>query len=212
MKYSIHSLLSCFLLVAAIFASGCESTQAKRIDPNGTQTITTVGGLDIQDARDAAGELSESLLNAGILGRDGRPSIIGIDRYVNATSVHIDRDTVIKKIRVTLNKAGVAQTMVNIDSAGNLGGESNMATNAAQRQHNQNKVDAFLNDAPKAPETVLPDYSLTFKLMDNRVKAGNIRQTTYIFQMSLVDVKNGLAVWEDEKQITKQGKKSSVGW
>jgi PBP1b-binding outer membrane lipoprotein LpoB len=32
------------------------------------------------------------------------------------------------------------------------------------------------------------------------------------FQLSLTTVKDGLAVWEEEKQITKQGTRSSVGW
>ena len=39
-----------------------------------------------------------------------------------------------------------------------------------------------------------------------------VRQTTYTFQLSLTTVRDGLAVWEDETQITKQGQRSSVGW
>jgi PBP1b-binding outer membrane lipoprotein LpoB len=30
--------------------------------------------------------------------------------------------------------------------------------------------------------------------------------------MSLVSVKSGLTVWEDEREIAKQSKKSAVGW
>jgi len=195
------------LLITAFLLVACNNPpkEARRIDPDGPQTITTVQFLDIQDATDAAAALSTSLLESGILGRDGQPSVIAVDRYINNTTVQIDRDEVMKKIRVTLNKAGVAQTLVSVDEAGNIGGESNFASNAAQRRYKE------------TGQVPVPDYSLTFKIIENSAKAGDTRQTTYTFQMSLVDVRPGsnsagLAVWEDETRITKQGKKPSVGW
>ncbi len=192
-------------LAAACFVGACANNPARRIDPAGTETITTYDKLDIQDATDAAGEMSESLLASGYLGQDGKPSIIAIDRYVNNTTQQIDRDEVIKKIRVTLNKAGVAQTLTTIDSRGETGGESNIASKFAKEN-----IDAEGN--PITPDALVPDYALTYKILENKAKAGKIRQTTFTFQMSLVDVRNGLAVWEDEKQVTKQGDKSAVGW
>lgn len=195
-------LLAGLVTSLGLIATGCRPPAA-RIDPQGRQTITTVGDLDIQDATDAAGDLSASLLEAGVLGREGKPSIIAISNYVNNTSRHIDRDEVIKKIRVSLNKAGVAQTMTTVGSTGTAAGaEDTFATNEIA-------ADAFLgNDRPN----IRPDYTLSFKLMEKQAQAGRVRQTTYTFQMSLTDLKTGLAVWEDEKQITKQGARASVGW
>ncbi|MBP7143481.1 MAG: penicillin-binding protein activator LpoB, partial [Opitutaceae bacterium] len=60
--------------------------------------------------------------------------------------------------------------------------------------------------------TTLPYYTLSGKLIEDRARAGRTRQVTYTFQMSLTTVKDGLAVWEDEKQITKIGTKPSVGF
>ncbi|MFG0248723.1 MAG: hypothetical protein ACF8OB_07535 [Phycisphaeraceae bacterium JB051] len=202
------------LTVGSLFmVVGCESTGARRIDPAGPETITTIRRLDIQDAADAAAGMSQSLLNSGRLGRHmdasgqmiSRPSVIAIDRYVNNTSQQIDRDEVLKKIRVTLNKAGVAQTIMTINDKGDLGGESNIASKYARENTPADRTQY-------TPELQLVDYSLTFKILEKKAEAGKIRQTTFTFQMSLVDVKTGLAVWEDEKQITKQGKNSSVGW
>jgi PBP1b-binding outer membrane lipoprotein LpoB len=42
--------------------------------------------------------------------------------------------------------------------------------------------------------------------------SGSTRQSTYSFQLSLTDSKTGLAVWEDKKEITKQGTRPSVGF
>jgi len=196
------------VIAGSSFLSGCASAPARRIDPTGTQTITTIGGLDIQDATDAAGALSESLLASGILGREGKPSVIAIDRYINNTSQQIDRDRIIKKIRVTLNRAGVAQTMTTIDSGGNIGGESDIASKEARARQEDDRID----QSEERSERTAPDYALTFKLLEETARAGKVRQTTYIFQMSLTDVRTGLAVWEDEQSITKQGTKPSVGW
>ncbi|MEM8738371.1 MAG: hypothetical protein AAGG38_07840 [Planctomycetota bacterium] len=185
--------------------SACQGPDARRIDPTGPETITTADRLDIQDATDAAGAMAESLLASGILGQQGRPSVIAIDRYINNTTQQIDRDEVVKKIRVALNKAGVAQTLTTIDARGETGGESNIASKFAREN---------VDTQPSAvtPEPLVPDYALTYKILENRVKAGQVRQTTFSFQMSMVDVRTGLAVWEEEKQVTKIGDKASIGW
>ena len=62
-------LCSCLSFLAA-----CAAPQ--RVDPNGPDVVTTVTKLDIQDAKDAAGVLSSSLLSSGILGQQGSPSTI----------------------------------------------------------------------------------------------------------------------------------------
>ena len=49
------------------------------------------------------------------------------------------------------------------------------------------------------------------EIIENRAAQGNLRESTYVFQMSLAS-SDGLAVWEEEKTISKQGKKSAVSW
>ena len=205
----LKPILACTIVSMLFACSNAQQSGARRIDPDGPETITTMDDLDIQDATDAAGTLSESLLSSGVLGKGGQPSIIAIDRYVNATTQQIDRDEVVKKIRVTLNKAGVAQTLTTIDSRGETGGESNIGSKYAREN-----VDT--DPSGVTPEPLVPDYALTYKILENQARVPkfgrDIKQVTYTFQMSLTDVRNGLAVWEDETQITKQGKKPSVGW
>ncbi|NBP89827.1 MAG: hypothetical protein EBU50_01150 [Opitutae bacterium] len=49
-------------------------------------------------------------------------------------------------------------------------------------------------------------------MLENRASARGVQQTSYIFQLSLTEVKTGLAVWEEEKTITKQGSRNSIGF
>ena len=67
----------------------------------------------------------------------------------------------------------------------------------------------FMNDAKPQP---LPDFSLSGKIIETVARAGDTTQSTYSFQLTLTDPKTGNAVWASEKQITKQGTRSAVGF
>ena len=69
-----------------------------------------------------------------------------------------------------------------------------------------------LGQAVPAQAVELPDFTLSGKILFDRTKAGSTRQVAYIFQMSLVDTATNRVVWEDEKTITKQGKRAPVSW
>ena len=49
-------------------------------------------------------------------------------------------------------------------------------------------------------------------VLEDRSNAGSTRQGSFIFQLTLVEVKRGVAVWTDEKIVTKQGTKNAVGF
>jgi PBP1b-binding outer membrane lipoprotein LpoB len=59
---------------------------------------------------------------------------------------------------------------------------------------------------------IAPDYSLSGKITQRIVRAGRTKQSDYRFQLSLTDLRTGLAFWEDEHVIVKQGKRASVGF
>ena len=47
---------------------------------------------------------------------------------------------------------------------------------------------------------------------EDRSNAGSTRQSSFVFQLTLVEVKRGVAVWTEEKIVTKQGSKNAVGF
>ena len=55
------------------------------------------------------------------------------------------------------------------------------------------------------------NYTLSGKIIEVTTRTSNLRQSTYEFQLTLSD-RRGLNVWEEVKNITKQGKKPSVGF
>jgi PBP1b-binding outer membrane lipoprotein LpoB len=57
-----------------------------------------------------------------------------------------------------------------------------------------------------------PSFSLSGKIAQSIVRVGRTKQSDYTFELSLTNLKTGLADWEDEHVIVKQGKRASVGF
>lgn len=184
--------------------TGCQSTGsgARYVESQGTETIVTLDQINIQDWNQAADKLVASLLESGALERAPKqPAVLAISRIINNTQQQVDTDSLVKKIRVDLNRTGKVVTTTTVGLGGRA--EDPLAKSTAE-------YNAFMNDESTAP--VMPHYSLSGKLLEDRAKAGSTRQVTYSFQLSLTEIATGLAVWEEEEQITKMGKRASVGW
>jgi len=196
------------LIIAAVLpalALGCAT--AKYIDHDGRDSVVNVGQINTQDWIRVADELTQSLLLSGaIQSVAGKPMVLMIGRIKNNTTQHIDTDSLMKKIRVALNKGGRALTT----TAVGLDGPEDASSKAvrelrADDEFNQTTI-------PGKGNLVSPDYSLSGKIIQNNARAGRIKQTEFAFQLALTDLKTGLAVWEEEKLIVKQGSRAAVGW
>jgi len=192
-------LLAGALLPATLLITGCQTAETRTIDANGPQALNT-GGINSQDWYNAADQLVGSLLASNALEKAPvQPAVLAIDRIINNTSLNIDTDLLIKKIRVSLLQTGkVAVT----DTMG-LGERAVVASQAAE-------MDEMMTG--KKAKVLTPNYTLYGKLIQQTDRLNGVTQNTYSFQMSLVDVKTGLTVWEDDRSIAKQTKKSTLGW
>src|SRR5262249_8935214 len=157
----------------------------------GRQSVVTVSGVNSQDFIQAANAATTDLLASGVLDRvTTPPAVLAMSRIVNNTGQQIDIDLLTKKIRVALLQSGKAVTTTTMGLGDTQEDPLAQSLQTSQRQ---------------------PDFTLSGKIIENAVTAGNTRQSTYSFQLSLTD-RQGLAVWEGEKEITKQGTRDSVGF
>ena len=140
---------------------GCQSSRGVQVV--GEDQLVTTYDINIQDWENAADDLSQSLIGAGILGREGRPSVIVFSSFNNATGVSVDRDRLIKKIRVALNRSGTAQVTA-VEAVGGVV-ENEHAESRVDTQNERDQVEDFLrgqeSNAPRQPES---EYSLSVKL------------------------------------------------
>jgi uncharacterized protein (TIGR02722 family) len=193
-------LLFITVAVLPLVGGGC-ATPAHYIQTGGRESLVNVNQINIQDFIQAANTAASDLLASGALDRVANPpAVLAISRIINNTGQQIDTDLLIKKIRVALLNSGKAQVTTTMG----LGGTAEDPMAKGLQQENE-----FANDQ-KA--TRKPDFTLSGKIIQTLAKEGNTSQSTYSFQLSLTDAKTGLAIWENEKEITKQGGRPSVGF
>ncbi len=188
------------LSAAALFLSGCESTSnTTTIDSKGPESLNTAE-INSQDWARAADELVQSLLGSGALDKaPAQPAILAVDRVINNTTLSVDTDLLIKKIRVSLTQTG----KVAVTNTMGLGERAVVAQEAAEMEE---------LSTGKKQKVKAPHYTLYGKLIQQTARDGKKTQNTYTFQMSLIAVKSGLTVWEEEREIAKLTKRASVGW
>jgi len=197
MKPNFYSIL---LPVSALLIFGGCATHTQYVETTGPRTIVTTD-INIQDFSYAAEDMIKSLLASGALDKTQiQPAMLAISRIVNNTTQQIDTDLLIKKIRVALNQSGKALTTTTMGIGGIA--EDPMAKGIQQEKE-------FYADK-KEPQR-MPNFTLSGKIIEKRDRQDDVRQVTYAFQLSLTN-NDGLAVWEEEKQITKQGKRGVIGW
>lgn len=200
----IYNRFIAFLLLPALAVMvGCQSGGTSTyIDPQGTQTIVSLDQINIQDWNMAADDLVADLLASGVLDRvPEQPAVMAVSRIVNNTLQQVDTDSLTKKIRIALNQSGKVVTTSTLGLRGQV--EDPLAAEV-------NQMNAFLEGRPQ--QTTMPYFTLSGKLLQDNARAGTVRQVTYTFQLSLTTVRDGLAVWEGEKLITKQATGARVGW
>jgi len=198
-------LLSILAAASPFVVGGCAS--AHYVQTGGRESVVTVGQINIQDFIQAAEAAVKDLLNPQPTGTPcvldkvaNPPAVLAISRIINNTGQQIDTDLLTKKIRVALLNSGKAQTTTTLGLGGTS--EDPMAKGLQDKSE-------FDNDQKT---TRKPDFTLSGKIIELPVRSGSTRQSTFSFQLSLTDPKSGLAVWEGEKEITKQGTRSAVGF
>jgi penicillin-binding protein activator len=187
-----QSLLIPAVAAAALLTAGC-ATDAHYVQTGDKEQIVSLDQINIQDYANAANAAIKDLLDSGVLDRVAKPpALIELSHIINNTGQQVDTDLLTKKISIALLQSGKAQT-------------KSVDAKATGYQHETE----FLNDQQNSR---IPDFTLSGKIIETVDRAGSTRRTTYSFQLSLNDSKTGVQAWEGEKEIGKQGTRSSVGF
>ncbi len=189
------------LALAPVLLSAC-GQKAQRIETGGTQSIVSVGEVDIQDLMDASSGMLESLLSTGVLKTaPHQPARVVLDRVANDTSSKFDTGTLIYRMRSQLANSGQAE----FETAYGGNAESQVAQDALKRK-------AFL-EGKTADDVFQPDFALTGKITQIKRSAGRMKQTDYMFRLTLTRMfEPGGEAWSEIVDISKQGTKPSVGF
>jgi PBP1b-binding outer membrane lipoprotein LpoB len=174
------------LLASALLIVGC-GTPASYKDANGRDLVVSIDKVNIQDFATTGAAMMQSMVQSKAFDRKN-PPVLQFGSVLNDTTTNFDTSLLLAKITSPLVNSGRVQLL-----------ESDAVANAARAATPGSKV-------PVA------EYVLKGKILEDRANAGGIRQASYIFQLTLVDVRTSLAVWAKEETVTKAGSKNSVGF
>ncbi|QIQ20347.1 penicillin-binding protein activator LpoB [Zophobihabitans entericus] len=193
-------------LSAAIILSGCSNNIEYINEDNADQAISL--GLDRKDFENAAQDALESLLASNALNKAGGGRyVVAIGKVVNNTTLRIDTDMLIKKIRIGMLQSGKAV----ITSAVSANGTADeLIFDVRELRDN----DEFKQDTIAQKGTLYaPDFSLTGKILQRIARTGNDKQMVeYYFQLTLTELRSGLVYWESESTVGKLGSNKSAIW
>lgn len=199
-------LRSLLLLLALASLAGCTQT-ARYVDPRRDAQMVTAS-IDDSDFQKAAAEAVGSMLQSGALNKKaGGRYVLAISRITNDTMQRIDVDMLIKKIRIDLLNSG----KVVVTTAVRAGGpEDSMSMDARQlrdsQEFNQNTVAA-------TGQMIAPELSLSGKIIQrNTAASSSTQRIDYYFQLTLTDIRSGLAFWEGETVVAKMASNKSAAW
>ena len=174
------------LLACAVFIVGC-GTPATYKDPQGRELVVSLDKVNIQDFATAGSQMLQSMISSPSFSK-GAP-VLQLGSITNDTADNFDTALLLSKLTVPLVNAGRVTLLDNDATA-----------NAARATSGSNA------NVPRA------EYVLKGKILEDRSNAGSTRQSSFVFQLTLVEVKRGVAVWTEEKIVTKQGTKNAVGF
>lgn len=185
-----------------LVAAGCGSAPV-RIDTNSNQGLTTVHGIDFKDWQIAAEKGINSMLASGSLKRpDGRKTILMVSDVRNSTQSSVNTRILTDKIRQAVLRSGQAVVTTAVGAKG--------AEEKAVRQVRELENDDLFNQSTvqKRGTVIAPDMSLSGDIVQQRRASGRTEESYFFIHMVLTDLSTGLAVWEDNVEIAKQGTKS----
>ncbi|MEE2973467.1 MAG: hypothetical protein VX672_10100 [Planctomycetota bacterium] len=180
-----------FTLVLAVATAGlCGCQQNARVVTDDRDKIVSIDQLDVQDWSNAADQCVQQLLASGVLSNaPATPARVEVTRVVNDTTQRVDTDLLTQKVKIALSQSGkVAFTSQ----------DSRASEVADYRDFKRG------DDEPR-----LPDYVLNGKIIEIRSSAGSMKQSSFVFQLNLVDTRRDLDAWSGEAEVTKKGTRNA---
>lgn len=187
---------------ALLTMTGCGSASV-RIDTASSQGITTVHQIDFKDWQIAAEKGTSSMLESGVMKRaDGRKTILMISDVKNSTRENVNTRILTDKIRQAVLRSGQAVVTTAVGAKG--------AEETAVRQVRELENDDLFNQSTvqKRGTVIAPDMSLSGEIVQQQRRSGRTEESYFFIHMVLTDLATGLAVWEDNVELAKQGTKS----
>lgn len=190
------------LTILALSLASCGKTKTIDLDnAQEVQNMEHVMYIEYRDFAKAANYMVKDMVESGSVTKpNGGRYVLAISRITNDTMQRIDTDMLTKKIRSQLLKSG----KVVVTTAIGLNEPEDPMVMKARKLRKSKEVNQ--SNVAKKGSIVAPDLSLSGKIIQRNLKLDwGKERVEYLIQLSLTDLNTGLALWEDERPIIKEG-------
>lgn len=196
------------LMIALLFVSACGG-KTTVVDTSNSQAVAgmqAVMGLEYRDFEKAAMDAVEDMLQSGAVTKPtGGRYVLAVSRITNDTMQRIDTDQLVKKIRASLLRSG----KVVVTSAVGLSGAEDPMIMKARQLRKSGEINQ--STVAKSGKIIAPELSLSGKIIQKNIALSKRRtRVEYYVQLTLSEIESGLAFWEGETPIIKEGKKAPI--
>mgnify|MGYP002853150633 CR=1 FL=1 len=193
------------IALCAVLAGCGETTVVDLNNEREVAAMQNVMELEYRDWTSTADKMTKSMLASGAFARVKNPVIV-IGEIKNDTMQRFDTDILTKKIRATLLNSGRAQVTTGFEN-GRAAEDATTYNVRATRGNDEYDASTIVGKGT----LVAPNMSLSGKMLQRNLKLQSgwfssvDTRVEYYLQLTLSDVKTGLALWEDEQPIVKEG-------
>lgn len=202
MKQSFQILIVFMLASAVVLLPGCGGDkQFTKGDYDNVQNENLLNDrwseTDMQNVVEA---LVKSLLGHRAIAKAPKPPLVMITQLQNKTTEHIDTQSIMDMVRVELSKTGDVQ-FVDKEAREDIKGEYDY--------QNSGMVSEETKKGPGGQSGA--EYIINGRLDSIVQEVGKDKTVYYKITLNLTNLKSGVIVWTDNKQMRKLFKKKSVG-
>ena len=188
-----------FFTLMLVLMTSCGTT-ARMIEIGSDEDLTTISSIDPRDWQKAAADSISAMLESGALKRaDGRKNVVMISRIRNYTLQHLDSRLLTAKMRQAILASGQAIVTSAIGNSSNI----DLAVRRIRDKENDDLFDQ--STVQKRGTVIAPDLSLSGSITQQTTVQGRTEESYFVFHLVLTDLKTGLALWENNVEIAKQG-------
>lgn len=196
------------LVLVFIFFVGC-SSKTEYIELENSKDYTTTG-LDYHDIANAADKSISSLLSSSYARKinSDKPKVLAISDVINDTMQMIDTEQLTRKITREMRNSGKFILTLSMSGSGT---SVDSMIDISREARNDDEFNQYTTI--EKGELIAPELSLSGKIVQKNTRISSSKQRIdYYFLLTLVDLRSGLVVWDDEVNIIKLGSNKSVAW
>lgn len=190
------------LLITAVLVSGCgpKAFVKGEYDDNVEDTNLLTDKWSETDMQQAVKDLVGSATKHEAITAAKRPPILMVTKLQNKTDEHIDTQNITDMMRVELSRNGRVQFV------------DKEAREDIKEEYDYQDSGMVARETKKGPGgQIAADFIMNGRLDSIVQQAGKDKTVYYKITMNLTNLKTGIIVWSDYKQIRKLYKKRRVG-